>query len=167
MAEGSLAGGLRSRLVALDCRVSAYTRSQEACRRLGPVAGAKPTMPAAGRPAGHGRGAPARRHWGCAGGAVRACRSRGGGRRRRRRLGSRGWRRRRSALRGRREGTAESGPRSDGQAHVSAVGSPRNLGPPQKVRPGTWRLGGGNPLEPKWLEPKWLRLLFYMPSTKY
>ena len=66
---------------------------------------------------------------------VRARRSRGGGRRRRRRLGSRGWRRCRgwrSALRGRREGTAESGPRSDGQTHVSAVSSPRNLGPPQR-----------------------------------
>ena len=48
MAQGPLAGGLRSRWVALDCRVSAYARPRG--RRLGPVAGAKPTMSASRGP---------------------------------------------------------------------------------------------------------------------
>ena len=48
MARGPLAGGLRSRWVALDCRVSAYACPRG--RRLGPVAGAKPTMSASRGP---------------------------------------------------------------------------------------------------------------------
>jgi hypothetical protein len=48
MAQGPLAGGLRSRLVALDCRVSAYALPRG--RRLGPVAGAKPTLSASRGP---------------------------------------------------------------------------------------------------------------------
>ena len=68
MAQGPLAGGLRSRLVALDCRVSAYALPRG--RRLGPVAGAKPTMSASRGPTGGPR-------TGCAGEtALRTCRRR-------------------------------------------------------------------------------------------